>query len=105
MYKCMDCGLVFDEPMERREKVHTQVEPEIYVEYVCPDCLNTEIAEADLCPECGSAKYKDEILCRDCREDLLDRVKAFFDGFTAEEEEQFDEWMDGRSITDRREWA
>ena len=45
-----------------------------------------------------------EWLCRPCRRRLLKAVTAFFDDLTVEEEAQFDEWMDGDSITDRRRW-
>ena len=38
------------------------------------------------------------------REALLARITNFFDTLTCEEESQFDEWMDGDSVSDRRHW-
>ena len=41
------------------------------------------------------------VLCQSCRKSLKRRVTEFFDTLTPEEEQQFDAWMDGRSITER----
>jgi hypothetical protein len=35
---------------------------------------------------------------------LKKKIINFFDYMTAEEEEQFDIWMDGDSIVNRRKW-
>ena len=42
------------------------------------------------------------VLCESCRMSLKRRVTEFFDTLTAEEEQQFDAWMEGSSITERR---
>ena len=76
---------------------------------------------AEVCPLCGSPDFDDAVpcanttcnvgymrsgehLCPACRYDLKKRVIAFFDSFTAEEEAQFDAWIDGETITNRRKF-
>ena len=49
--------------------------------------------------------YAGARLCDDCRKSLLDRLTEFADGLTAEEEQQVDDWMDGDTITNRRNWT
>ena len=44
-------------------------------------------------------------LCGSCRKDLLRRFTAFADTLTAEEEAQLDDWLDGDTITNRRNWG
>lgn len=91
-YYCNDCGCVFESGLQG--------------DILCPECGGSDIEEAVRCgnDSCiGMMRIRDYI-CADCRRDLLARVIDFFDTLTAEEEEQFDEWMDGNSITDRRKW-
>lgn len=87
---CMECQTVF----------HAEFRKEL----ACPACESTEVVPADVCPRCGGAMRPKDWLCRPCRRRLLKAVTAFFDDLTVEEEAQFDEWMDGDSITDRRRW-
>lgn len=87
---CMECQTVF------RAEFCKSLE--------CPACESPEVEPAEDCPKCGGAMRPGDRLCRSCRKALLARVTDFFDTLTYEEETQFDEWMDGNSITDRRHW-
>ena len=104
-YICDYCGARFDRP----EAVnYVEVNGDFkrrYTEYFCPICGEESCSEADACPKCGEAKLTTDTLCRDCRKDLLKRFSAFADDLTAEEEEQLDDWMDGDTITNRRNWT
>lgn len=95
MYKCLNCGNVFEEPKRIGHYYN--------VEYVCPNCDSECYQEVDRCGNPGCLNYKawNNKLCVACAAELKNKVKNFFDSFTEEEEEQFDEWMDGCSITDR----
>ena len=44
-------------------------------------------------------------MCRKCRKELLQKLNGFADLLSYEEEEQLDEWLDGESIRNRRNWA
>ena len=87
---CMECETVFHadccKPLE------------------CPACESSMVEAAEACPKCGGAMRPRDWLCRPCRRRLVKRVIAFFDDLTCEEEAQFDDWMDGDSVTDRRRW-
>lgn len=100
MFKCYECGAVFDEPHIIREYVPTDRGDELYTTAECPHC-GEAFGDANLC-QCGEYKFEDEILCEKCRKGLLARFIEFADGLTAEEEEQLDRWLDGNSITDRK---
>lgn len=95
MYKCTDCGNVFDEP----HKMGRYIE----AEYVCPNCGSEYYEEAERCgnPTCYNYVFKGKIICKACQVELLNRFKAFADELTAAEEEQLDEWTSGLSITER----
>lgn len=95
MYKCLNFGHVFEEP----KKIGYGIEKE----YACPIC-GDGYEEAVRCanPRCMNWKLDGvNTLCCACATELKNKIIKFFDGFTAEEEEQFDIWMDGYSITDR----
>ncbi len=87
---CMECQTVFQadycKPLE------------------CPECESPEVQPAEPCPKCGGAMRPGDLLCRPCRKALLVRITKLFDALTCAEEAQFDEWMDGDSIADRRRW-
>ena len=87
---CMECQTVF----------HAEFRKEL----ACPACESTEVRPAETCPKCGGAMRPRDWICRPCRKALLARITNFFDTLTCEEESQFDEWMDGDSVSDRRRW-
>ena len=105
MYICALCDTSFDQPFVR-EYVDPTVDPRAkFQEILCPVCFQPYVQEADRCPKCNGEKYKGDILCRHCRKKLLDRFTQFADWLTAEEEAQLDEWMDGDSVQNRRNWT
>lgn len=103
-YQCDVCNTIFAEP-----RIQTSTERlgewfSTYQEALCPICATPHFSEIERC-KCGGNRRVNEHMCRECRAELLARVRTFFDGFTAEEEEQFDEWMDGDTVTNRKEWS
>ena len=105
IHKCIDCGLMFAEPAEVLDGFTHEFGQTIYRVPSCPNCGGRDFVEMDTCPRCARhLKEKDAHLCPRCAGDLLRRIHDFFDSLTAEEEAQFDEWMDGNSITDRKTW-
>ena len=105
MYKCRMCGIAFDFPFVQYYNDQTVDCKATFRDVLCPICFKPYIDEAESCPGCDGYKFKGEILCKDCREALLDRIKAFADELTAEQEQQLDEWLDGDTIENRRKWA
>lgn len=105
MYKCHTCGTAFDRPFIRYYNDQTVDCKATFREALCPVCFEPYIGEANSCPGCDGYKFKGEILCGDCRKSLLDRVIAFADELTAEQEQQLDEWLDGDVIENRRKWT
>lgn len=103
-YLCDICSVAFDEPLVIKRTVRLNGWLHNEEEALCPLCATPYFSEADRC-KCGEVKPKSKNLCRKCKRELLERVTAFFDELTAEEEEQFDEWMDGDTITNRKAWG
>lgn len=103
--KCQDCGLMFAEPVAVLDGFSHAFGTEVYSAPSCPQCGGRDFAEMDTCPRCARhLKEKTAHLCSRCAGELLARIHSFFDTLTAEEEAQFDDWMDGNSITDRKTW-
>ena len=100
MFKCCTCLAVFEYPRINTEYVPTEHGYAPYKTIECPHCGGS-FEEADLC-RCGEYKFKDEKLCAHCREALLAKFVEFADGLTEEEEDQIDDWLDGRSIKERK---
>ena len=105
-YICDHCGTPFDTPLitQYRETLPDNA-VRTYTEAHCPICGCDSFSDADRPPKCGGAKLAEEILCKRCRDELKARVTAFADTLTAEEEQQFDDWMDGDTITRKRMWT
>jgi len=104
-YICRDCGETFSVPDYADESFEHAFGTEKRIVTVCPYCGGDyEAALPCRKAKCGGSRRSDEILCADCRSDLLHRLCAFFDTLTAEEEEQVDAWLDGNSITSRKNW-
>lgn len=102
-YICDVCNTAFDEPLIVKRNVNLNGWFESTEEALCPICNNPYISKAEPCA-CGGLRRAHALMCRSCREDLAKRVNDFFDGLTAEEEQQFDDWMDGDTITNRKAW-
>lgn len=103
-YLCDICNTSFEEPLviERPERLGEWFSTDR--QELCPICAQPHFSEVDECA-CGGVRRLHEIMCRDCRRALLKRVADFFDTMTSEEEAQFDDWMDGDSITERNRWT
>lgn len=103
-YLCEICGTAFDEPtiIERNENIAGFWVP--YRAAVCPICGTPYFVKAEEC-SCGGVRIAGDRLCKECRGNLLKRITGFFDELTVEEEEQFDDWMDGESIANRKRWS
>ena len=104
-YQCNYCNVAFDRPtiVKYREHIGEDV-TRTYEEERCPICGCESFREAGECQLCGDICEAGDILCRRCKRSLKKRIVDFFDTLTAEEEEQFDEWMDGDTIMNRRKW-
>jgi len=68
MYKCKDCGEIFEEPHNYRE-VHNEIEGGYYEEFSeCPYCGGS-YEETKRCDDCGGDFLDDELIegrCLDC---------------------------------------
>ena len=103
-YICNDCQAAFDTPAYVKNGFEHAFGVEQWIEKVCPKCDSTDIDEACECPKCKAYCRFDDKLCRDCRKALHEKFSAFADELTAEEEEQLDDWLDGSSIEERKNW-
>lgn len=103
-YRCDYCGVFFDEPTVTRHSESIDRRIRRYSEEHCPICGGDSFTESNTCPGCFGQKLLTDLLCDSCRESLKARVIGFFDTLTAREEQQFDDWMDGCSIQNRKDW-
>lgn len=104
MMHCQICGAYFDAPMIREGPDPTVAPGYRYREELCPVCGQPYIEAARLCPICGDYMPDNKIICAACRQSLLARFQNFADNLREEEEDQLDEWLDGRSIKERSEF-
>lgn len=104
-YLCDYCGSYFDKPSKIHHRETVGEFTREYVDEVCPFCGCDSLSHACDCPKCGKHMYAGARLCDDCQKSLLERLTEFADGLTAEEEQQVDDWMDGDTITNRRNWT
>lgn len=108
MYLCDRCGAHFEHPFFDEYIDQTVDCKAKFREPLCPYCSDPVIDEANSCPGCDGFKFKNETLCKKCRKELLDRINNFFDELVKEfpeAEPQFDDWMDGDVIENRRKWS
>lgn len=67
MYKCLECGGVFEHPSRTPMEQDTG-----WVEQTCPHCGGDDFEEVYACPVCGSdASLFPGALCKDCRESIV----------------------------------
>ena len=78
MFKCMDCGCEFEEPMEVRE--HHGLDYGYETLYVCPNCGETDYEEGIPCDICGEVAYKSNY-CECCKEEAKEMIKVDFNHF------------------------
>ncbi len=105
MYQYNHCRVLFHAPtiQTHREQLGEFVRE--YTEEQCPICGCDSFETVSDCPKCGQSMASGSTLCGSCRQDLLRRFTAFADTLTAEEEAQLDDWLDGDTITNRRNWT
>lgn len=104
-YQCNYCDVGFDVPTVVTYKEYLgENMTRLYKDERCPICGCDSFRDVGECAKCGDAAEVGDILCKQCKRSLKKRLIEFFDTLTTEEEEQFDEWMDGDTITNRRGW-
>lgn len=104
-YRCDYCGVYFETPnmVHHSEKVGDWIRG--YNEELCPICGSDSFHDAASCPQCGDPMpAHEQHLCLACRKTLKKRFLAFAADLTPHEEAQIDDWMDGDTITNRRNW-
>lgn len=104
MLHCQICNAYFDAPTVREGPDPTVSPGYRYREELCPICGQPYIENAKSCPICRSYMPEGDIICKSCRRSLLSRFRDFADSLQEEEEDQLDEWLDGRSIKERSEF-
>lgn len=81
MFKCLDCGHVFETPDEFREN-HGDPGKGYESFGVCPECSSDDYEEVEQCSECGEWFSPDELYscgcCESCLQDLM-TVDNFLD--------------------------
>lgn len=73
MYKCKDCGAVFEQPHEWYDDPSPSgigLPSGCYIYVECPECGSGDFEEAEECPRCGAYTFKENLLCDDCREEF-----------------------------------
>lgn len=88
MYKCLDCGHIFDDGEEAVSKeYHDEIPGGFYEEFDCCPICGGNFEETTRCRKCGGEFLDDELLSGYCEECLKESVT--FDNFLA-----YAEWMD-----------
>lgn len=78
MYKCNNCGQVFDEAKTVTE-THGFAHGPFEKLCVCP-CCNGDYSESKQCKQCGEWHFEDELFdgyCTDCLRDEIDYITAY----------------------------
>lgn len=89
MYKCLDCGEVFDEPASVRE-THGFTDGFAETFYMCPHC-NGDYEEAKQCQECDEWRTEDELYegwCEKCLRETIN-YDTFFEYCEANKEHNY----------------
>lgn len=78
MYKCEECGCIFEEPMFNREYHGLEYG---YEEYgVCPNCGERGYKEGTPCKTCGEEQFGDGF-CEWCLDEAVGMLKVDFNHF------------------------
>lgn len=86
MYKCEECGMVFDEPIEFvvQDLEHFGT-PCQETAYGCPKCKGT-FEEANICKICGKYTLEEEY-CDECRSRVKGQFKKLMKMYFTKEEQ------------------
>ena len=89
MYKCLDCGEIFDEPASVRE-THGFTDGLAETFYMCPYC-NGDYEEAKQCQECEEWHTENELYYGWCEKCLRETINydTFFEYCEANKDEQY----------------
>ena len=100
MFKCEDCGHLFEKGEESRWQESHGLDAPPYEEWTgCPICKGA-YEEIKPCKICGSYEHETgEDFCNDCKADVQKRFRSFvLSEFTTEERELLNELYDGEPI-------
>jgi hypothetical protein len=86
MYKCLNCGAVFDYPDYEDDFTSEYFgRPVTHHISVCPECRSDELDTAERCQLCGEYHSGESDYCADC----VDLIIDYFDSVIAEVSERF----------------
>lgn len=88
MYKCNECGYVFEKPIESREYHGLDYGYESF--YVCPNCGETDYNEDHYCTICGEKHFGENDWCEWCLADAIGKLKVMFEEYEAQTEDLID---------------
>lgn len=100
MYKCDECGNLFEDGEEFHWREKYDSETPFYVDMAgCPLCHGS-YTEIYPCKICGSYNHDaDEFYCDNCKKDVQESFKKLIDdNFTEEERILLNELYDGKMI-------
>lgn len=103
MFKCLDCGHLFEDGEEKLIKESLGEfwgQPTVRVVSVCPICEG-DFEEVKPCEICGSYESIEsgESVCEKCKIRVLKRFKRFMaDNFTDKERQLLNDLMDGEEL-------
>ena len=94
MFKCIECGHIFEDGEQAR---WTETHGEVWE--CCPICKGA-YEEIEPCKICGTYDHEcQEEYCEDCKKDVKNRFMAFIEKeFSKEERELLNELYDGEKI-------
>ena len=101
MYKCDECGQLFDDPVDGLDQVYcgNGIAEEVQFS-ACPYCGCESYTEQEECPCCGGWMPKGYRICGECMDDLKYMFNKFIMSLNEDARDQLDEWLDGHSIYD-----
>ena len=82
MYRCIDCGEFFPEPIEIYDDpspIGVSLPQGAYVEHRCPFCGSEWVEEAGVCASCKEPIEAGKTLCDDCKQGLADTLGELAD--------------------------
>ena len=100
LYRCLDCGWDFDDPINHRE--HTGVKADggfqetVYLS-VCPYCHSSNHIILVTCSECGT-EYPAGQKCPTCEAGVRGKFRDFLYGLSKYERNILDDLLDGNSV-------
>jgi len=103
MFKCEDCGAVFEEPAVSRE--YHGLEYGYEERGHCPNCGSDDYTNSKVCDICGEPAWGSDY-CEDCKEKAKEFLKIDFGYFESTSVEDlldlFNEALDDLYVEERR---